>query len=75
MLFVCFVVGSYVGCTLDEGKYYQFDVRQKITDAAFFLDLRKDDLFCHERFDDFNLLLGFGDGEFCHVDMRKANQW
>lgn len=62
-----------MSCTLDEGRYYMFDSRTKITEAAFYIDARQDDLFCHERYNDFNVLLGFGDGLFKHIDMRKAS--
>jgi len=65
---------AYVSCGLDEGKFYLFDARQRISAAAFYMDSKKEDMFTHERYNDFNLLLGYGDGEFKHVDMRQANK-
>lgn len=62
---------TYISCCLDEGKFFMFDTRQPINQSAFFSDLRKEDLFTHERYNDYNLLLGFGDGQFKHVDMRQ----
>jgi hypothetical protein len=68
------IADSHVSCTLDEGKYYLFDSRQKITQSAFFIDLKEDDLFCHERYNDFNCLLGFGNGKIKHIDMRQPKK-
>ena len=61
---------AYVSCTLDEGRYYMFDTRTRITDAAYTFDARLDDLFTHERYNDYNVLLGFGNGTMKHIDMR-----
>lgn len=63
-----------MSCCLDEGKFYMFDTRDRITQAAFFLNVKKDDLFTHERYNDFNVMLGFGDGTIKHIDMRQANK-
>jgi len=65
---------SYASCGLDEGKFYLFDTRSKITEAAFYIDTRKEDLFTHERYSDFGVLLGYGDGEMKHLDMRQPNK-
>jgi hypothetical protein len=46
---------------LDEGKFFLFDARTAITESVFYMDQRKEDLFTHERYNDFNVLLGFGD--------------
>jgi hypothetical protein len=61
-----------VSCGLDDGKFYLFDARDKITSAAFYIDTRTEDLFTHERYNDFMVLLGYGDGEIKHIDMRQA---
>lgn len=63
-----------MGCGLDEGKFYLFDARQRIREAAFYIDTKKEDMFTHERYNDFNLLVGYGDGEFKHIDIRQANK-
>lgn len=34
-------------------------------------DVQHRDLFCHERYDDFNVLLGFGDGQIKQLDVRQ----
>lgn len=73
-LLLCYLWDGYVSCTLDEGKYYLFDQRTKITQSTFYMDLKKSDLFCHERFNDFQVLLGFGDGKFKHIDMRQPKK-
>lgn len=65
---------SYTSCGLDDGKFFIFDTRSKIKDAAFFVDTRKEDLYTHERYNEFGVLLGYGDGEFKHIDMRIANK-
>ena len=65
---------AYVSTGLDEGKFYLFDTRTKITEAAFYIDTRKEDLFTHERYADFHVLLGYGDGEIKHIDMRIPNK-
>lgn len=61
---------SCVSCCLDEGKFYLFDTRTSARESAYFLDLQKQDLFTHERYNDTCVLLGFGDGHFKHIDMR-----
>jgi len=66
--------GSYVSCALDDGKFYLFDARVKIKEASFFFDSRKEDMYTHERYNEFGVLLGYGDGEMKHIDMRKANK-
>lgn len=62
-----------VSCCLDEGKFYMFDARTSVRESAYFLDLKKEDLFTHERYSDAHLLLGFGDGHFKHIDMRAKD--
>jgi len=62
---------TLVSCTLDDGKYYIFDVRQPASLPALSVDLQQEDLFCHERYNDLNVLLGFGNGQFKHLDMRQ----
>jgi len=61
-----------VSCGLDDGKFYLFDARDKITSTAFYIDTRTEDLFTHERYNDFMVLLGYGSGEIKHIDMRQA---
>lgn len=61
---------AYVSTGLDEGQFYLFDSRTKITEAAFYMDTRKVDLFTHDRYNDVHVMLGYGDGEIKHVDMR-----
>lgn len=71
ILFVCLYSDTHVSCTLDDGKYYLFDVRQPASSPAISVDLQQEDLFCHERYNDLNVLLGFGNGQFKHLDMRQ----
>lgn len=66
--------GAYASTALDDGKFYLFDARLKIKEASFFFDSRKEDMYTHERYNEFGVLLGYGDGEFKHIDMRKANK-
>jgi hypothetical protein len=61
-----------ISCCLDEGKFYLFDPRTKITEASFYMNVKKEDLFTHEPINEFQLLLGFGDGMIKHIDLRTA---
>jgi hypothetical protein len=72
--FFFFYVDVYVSACMDEGKYYLFDARTKITEAVYYMDCKKEDLYTHERYNDFNVLLGFGDGEVRHIDMRSTKE-
>lgn len=65
---------SFASCGLDDGKFYMFDTRSNITEAAFFINTRKVDLFTHERYSEFGVVLGYGDGEMKHLDMRQMNK-
>ena len=65
---------AYVSCTVDEGKFFLYDQRTQIRKASFSIDLQHQDLYTHERYNDFNVLLGFGDGSFKHIDMRQSNK-
>jgi hypothetical protein len=65
---------AYVSTALDDGKFYLFDARVKIKEASFFFDSRKEDMYTHERYNEFGVLLGYGDGEFKHIDMRNASK-
>lgn len=62
--------GCCVSCTLDDGHFMLFDIRQKIEKPTFQADLAKQELYTHERYTDYHVLLGFGDGEMQHLDMR-----
>ncbi len=53
---------------------YLFDARTNMTESAFFQDTRKEDLYTHERYNEYGVLLGFGDGEIRHIDMRNPDQ-
>lgn len=67
-----FLSGTHLSCTLDDGKFYLFDARQPSAEApAVIADVQHRDLFCHERYDDFNVLLGFGDGQIKQLDVRQ----
>jgi len=59
-----------VSCTLDKGQYMIWDIRQKMNLPAFQADFVKPELYTHERYTDHHVLLGFGDGEIQHIDMR-----
>lgn len=62
-----------MSCTLDDGQMYLFDVRQPGSGApAVATDVHHRDLFCHEFYDDVNVLLGFGDGLIKHIDIRQS---
>jgi WD40 repeat protein len=63
-----------VSCTLDEGHFMLFDIRQKIEKPTFQADLAKQELYAHERYSDYHVLLGFGDGEMQHLDMRVSSK-
>lgn len=60
--------------THDEGKFFLFDVRTAIKKAAYYQHTRTLDLFCHERYNEYNVLFGYGDGSIKHIDMRKPDQ-
>ncbi len=66
--------GNYLTTSSDDGKFYMFDTRQKITESAFHTDTRKEDLYTHERYNSFGVMLGYGDGEIRHVDIRNPMQ-
>ena len=64
-------LGSQLSCGLDEGKVYVFDARVQMTRPAVFIETRKEDLFTHQRYNEFMFLLGYGDGELRHIDLRQ----
>ena len=66
--------GNLVSCTLDEGKIFLFDVRSTIKEPAYYHDAKKDDLYTHECYNDYQILLGFGDGKIHQVDSRYGKQ-
>jgi len=64
---------SHVSLTSDAGRYSLFDVRARMTAPAQSIDTRKVDLFTHEYIGEHTLVLGFGDGELRHLDLRRPN--
>jgi hypothetical protein len=72
--FGLFSSGQFVSFTNDEGKFFMFDTRTAIKDAAFYQHTKEVDLFCHERYSDFGVLLGYGDGTIKHIDMRVKDK-
>jgi len=63
-----------VSCTLDTGSFLVFDIRQNIRQPAFQATMGKPDLHTHERYSDHHVIMGFGDGEMQHIDMRVSNR-
>jgi len=66
--------GVCVSCTSDSGMYSVFDTRQDAIKPALRVNTEKEDLWTHERYSDHNVLLGFGDGEIHHMDMRAGDK-
>jgi hypothetical protein len=61
--------------TLDNGTFLIFDNRVRPTGPpAFRATMGKKELYAHERYTDHNVLLGFGDGEFQHIDVRVTDR-
>jgi len=61
--------------TLDDGVFLIYDVRVRpVGPPAFKASMGKRDLFAHERYTDHNVLLGFGDGEVQHIDVRVTDR-
>ena len=58
--------------TLDSGSYIMYDVRQSPGTAAFRFDSHIPDLYTHERYTDYNVLLGYQGGCIKHIDMRRG---
>jgi len=54
----------------DEGGFYLYDARSDFSKAVFYLQGAKDECWCHELYTDYNFMLGYGDGELQHYDMR-----
>jgi len=63
-----------VSVTFDTGAYLVFDIRQSIARPAFQATLGKSDLYTHERYTDHHVIMGFGDGEMQHIDMRISTK-
>jgi len=61
-----------VSVTLDSGHYMLFDLRTRIGKPTYQANFGKKELYTHERYSDFHVLVGFGDGEIKHIDMRSA---
>ncbi len=53
---------------------FLFDSRTPMTQPGFYRDTHKEDLYTHERYNGFHVLLGFGDGEIHHIDMRRPDE-
>jgi hypothetical protein len=68
-------VACGVSCTQDDGKMMLFDIREHKAKHAIIVNTSKADLYAHEHYMDFNMLLGFADGELRHIDLRKPNLW
>jgi len=61
--------------TLDDGTFLIYDTRVRpIGPPAFKATMGKKELFTHERYTDHNVLLGFGDGEVQHIDVRVTDR-
>jgi len=61
--------------TLDDGTFLIFDNRVRpVGPPAFRATMGKKELFGHERYTDHNVLLGFGDGEIQHIDVRVTDR-
>jgi len=60
--------------TMDSGVFLLFDVRQGLKKSALDINLHKQELWAHERYTDHHLLLGFGNGEIYHLDLRKPTE-
>ena len=61
--------------TLDNGTFLIFDNRVRpIGPPAFRATMGKKELFAHERYTDHNVLLGYGDGEIQHIDVRVTDR-
>lgn len=61
--------------TLDDGTLLIYDTRVGgAIPPAFKATLGKKDLFAHTRYNDNNLLVGFGDGEIQHIDNRVTDR-
>jgi WD40 repeat protein len=61
--------------TTDDGTFLIFDTRVRpVTIPAFRATLGKKELFAHTRYTDHNVLLGYGDGEIQHIDVRVTDR-
>jgi len=63
-----------VAVTVDNGKYYLFDVRKSWAKPALVINLQRPDLFTNERISENDVLLGFGSGLISHVDLRARKE-
>jgi len=53
---------------------FRFCLLPSVLNLHFVLPLVSQHLYTHERFTDYNVLLGFGDGEVQHIDMRVQHK-
>ena len=61
--------------TLDDGTFLIYDTRTRpIGPPAFKATMGKKELFSHDRYTDHNVVLGFGDGEIQHIDVRVTDR-
>jgi hypothetical protein len=66
--------GVCPSATLDSGELLIYDVRTRPTAVLTYeIDVRKDDLFAHERLSDHHVLLGFNHGKIMSIDLRKTS--
>ena len=77
-----------MSCTLETGTYLVYDIRQGLQQAVFRATMGKSvgvmfsfvrsfttqDLQAHAWYTDQHVLMGFGDGELHHIDMRVTNR-
>jgi len=65
--------GSLVGVTQNEGIVSLFDAKKSLNTPAIRIDAKKSDLYTMCNYNGTNLLLGFGDGELQHFDIRTGS--
>lgn len=78
-----------MSCTLETGTYLVYDIRQGLQQAVFSATMGKSvssmfslvlpfwstqDLQAHAWYTGQNVIMGFGDGELHHIDMRVSDR-
>lgn len=56
--------------TLEDGQFLVFDLRSALSKPVITVALGQQEAYSHDRYTDHHVLIGYGNGEMHHIDMR-----
>jgi len=66
-------LGPCVSVTTEEGGMYLYDSKTDFAKPNISISTAKSELFTHEIYNGYNMMLGYGDGSIAHYDIRKTD--